>query len=81
MIWDKTASEPERRAQLERAIDRHAGDFGPFTPREIALSSERSLRAADPAGREAHHGAGARRLRRDGQPHHPAGGRRFLRRH
>ena len=40
MIWDKGASEPERRAQLERAIDRHAGDFGPFTPREIALSSD-----------------------------------------
>jgi pimeloyl-ACP methyl ester carboxylesterase len=39
MIWDKDASEPERRVQLERAIreyPRHA--FEPFTPREIAYS-------------------------------------------
>jgi pimeloyl-ACP methyl ester carboxylesterase len=39
MIWDKTASEPERRRQLERAIRRHPHNFGPFTAREIALSS------------------------------------------
>ncbi len=40
MLWDKGASEPERRAQLESAIrahDRHA--FDPFTPREVALGS------------------------------------------
>jgi pimeloyl-ACP methyl ester carboxylesterase len=39
MIWDKAASESERRAQLEEAIAKHADDFGPFTPREIAISS------------------------------------------
>ena len=39
MIWEKTASEPERRAQLARAIRRHPHNFGPFTPAEIALSS------------------------------------------
>jgi pimeloyl-ACP methyl ester carboxylesterase len=39
MIWDRTASEPERRRQLEHAIRRHPHNFGPFTPREIALSS------------------------------------------
>ena len=41
MIWDKDASEPERRRQLERAIreyPKHA--FEPFTPREIALSTD-----------------------------------------
>jgi pimeloyl-ACP methyl ester carboxylesterase len=38
MIWDKQASEPERREQLERAIRRHGDNFGPFRPREIALS-------------------------------------------
>ena len=39
MIWDRTASEPERRRQLEHAIRGHPHNFGPFTPREIALSS------------------------------------------
>jgi pimeloyl-ACP methyl ester carboxylesterase len=39
MIWDRTASEPQRRRQLEQAIRRHPQNFGPFTPREIALSS------------------------------------------
>ena len=39
MIWEKTAAEPERRKELQRAIRRHKHDFGPFTPREIALSS------------------------------------------
>ena len=38
MIWDKQASEPERRRQLERAIRRHPDNFGPFRPREIAQS-------------------------------------------
>ena len=38
MIWDKQASEPERRRQLERAIRRHPDNFGPFRPREIAHS-------------------------------------------
>jgi pimeloyl-ACP methyl ester carboxylesterase len=39
MIWDKAASEPERRRQLERAIRAHRENFGPFTPREVALSA------------------------------------------
>ncbi len=40
MIWDKSASEPERRAQLEEAIRSHPRDaFLPFTPREVALGS------------------------------------------
>lgn len=41
MIWDRRATEAERRIQLEdsiRAYDRSA--FEPFTPREIALSSD-----------------------------------------
>jgi pimeloyl-ACP methyl ester carboxylesterase len=41
MIWDKDASEPERREQLERAIRAYDQDaFLPFTPREVALSPE-----------------------------------------
>jgi pimeloyl-ACP methyl ester carboxylesterase len=41
MIWDKEASEPERRRQLEQAIREYDKDaFPPFTPREVALSSE-----------------------------------------
>ncbi len=41
MIWDRNAAEPERRAQLDRAIREYDRDaFAPFTPREIALSSE-----------------------------------------
>lgn len=41
MIWDRTADEPERRAQLERSIRAYDRDaFGPFTPREVAISSE-----------------------------------------
>jgi pimeloyl-ACP methyl ester carboxylesterase len=40
MIWDKQASEPERRAQLERAIEEYPKDaFPPFTPREVAISA------------------------------------------
>lgn len=39
MIWDKAATEPERRRQLERAIRRRPHNFGPFTPREVALSA------------------------------------------
>ncbi len=39
MIWDKQASEAERRAQLERAIREYPQDtFEPFTTREIAYS-------------------------------------------
>jgi pimeloyl-ACP methyl ester carboxylesterase len=41
MVWDRNASEPERRAQLEESIrgyDRKA--FTPFTPREVMLSSD-----------------------------------------
>ena len=41
MIWDKEASEPARREQLERAIRAYDKDaFPPFTPREVALSPE-----------------------------------------
>lgn len=43
MIWDRNASEPERRHQLEQAIrkyPKHA--FDPFTPREIATASQSS---------------------------------------
>jgi pimeloyl-ACP methyl ester carboxylesterase len=40
MIWEKDASEPERRGQLEQAIRDYDQDaFLPFTPREVALSS------------------------------------------
>jgi pimeloyl-ACP methyl ester carboxylesterase len=40
MIWDRDASEAERRVQLERSIrDDDPEAFGPFTPREVALSS------------------------------------------
>ena len=63
MIWSKTASEAERRVQLERSIRQYPKDvFAPFTPREIAQSSDIGylecltwpqrtalLRAADPA--------------------------------
>ena len=41
MIWDRDASEPERREQLEQAIRDYDDDaFLPFTPREVALSSD-----------------------------------------
>jgi len=41
MIWEKDASEEERREQLEESIQDYEPDaFEPFTPREIALSSE-----------------------------------------
>jgi pimeloyl-ACP methyl ester carboxylesterase len=40
-IWDKDASEEERQEQLEQSIRDYDPDaFEPFTPREIALSSE-----------------------------------------
>ena len=40
MIWDETASEPDRRAQLEEAIRNHDPNaFEPFTPREVAIGS------------------------------------------
>jgi pimeloyl-ACP methyl ester carboxylesterase len=40
MIWDKDATETERLAQLNQAIRRYPkGTFGPFTPREVAESS------------------------------------------
>ena len=38
MIWDKAASEPERRRQLARAIRAHPDNLGVFRPREVALS-------------------------------------------
>ncbi len=41
MIWDKDASEADRRAQLEAAIRDYDEDaFTPFTPREVAIGSE-----------------------------------------
>jgi len=41
LLWDTDASEEERREQLEQAIrDQDPKAFEPFTPREIALSSE-----------------------------------------
>jgi pimeloyl-ACP methyl ester carboxylesterase len=41
LLWDREASEAERREQLEQAIrDQEPEAFAPFTPREIALSSE-----------------------------------------
>jgi pimeloyl-ACP methyl ester carboxylesterase len=41
MLWDKAASEEERRVLLEEAIEAQDPDrFAPFTPREVALSSE-----------------------------------------
>jgi pimeloyl-ACP methyl ester carboxylesterase len=40
MIWDREASESERRAQLEQSIRNYDPKaFSPFTPREVALSS------------------------------------------
>jgi pimeloyl-ACP methyl ester carboxylesterase len=39
MIWDKSASEAERREQLERAIREYPQDaFEPFTTREVAFA-------------------------------------------
>ena len=41
MLWDKEASEPERRAQLEEAIrDYDPEVLAPFSPREVALPSD-----------------------------------------
>lgn len=41
MLWDKSASEPERRAQLEENIRaQQPGRFAPFTPREQALAGD-----------------------------------------
>ena len=41
MIWDKEVDEDQRREQLEQAIRDYDPDaFPPFTPREMALSSE-----------------------------------------
>ena len=40
MVWERDASEQERRAQLEQSIrDYDPKAFGPFTPREVELSS------------------------------------------
>jgi pimeloyl-ACP methyl ester carboxylesterase len=40
LIWDRSSPQRERHAQLERAIRNHDPDtFAPFTPREIALST------------------------------------------
>jgi pimeloyl-ACP methyl ester carboxylesterase len=40
MIWEKQATEAERRAQLEEAIEEYPKDaFPPFTPREVAISA------------------------------------------
>ena len=41
MIWDKAASEPDRRRQLDEAIRAYPKDaFQPFTPRELALTTD-----------------------------------------
>jgi hypothetical protein len=41
MLWDKSAPEPERRAQLEENIRaQRPGRFAPFTPREQALAGD-----------------------------------------
>jgi pimeloyl-ACP methyl ester carboxylesterase len=41
MLWDNSASEPERRVQLEEAIRaQQPGRFKPFTPREQALAGD-----------------------------------------
>jgi pimeloyl-ACP methyl ester carboxylesterase len=41
LLWDKQASEAERRRQLEREVRTYHNDaLAPFTPREVALSSE-----------------------------------------
>ena len=41
LLWDKDASEPGRRRQLEQAIRGYRGDLlDPFTPREVALSGQ-----------------------------------------
>lgn len=41
MIWDKDSSEPQRRSELDAAIRAYPKDaFEPFTPREIALTSD-----------------------------------------
>lgn len=41
MLWQRSSSEPERRAELEQRIrEQDPETFAPFTPREVALSSE-----------------------------------------
>ena len=41
LLWDKNASEAQRRQQLERAVSTYRNDaLAPFTPREVALSSD-----------------------------------------
>ena len=43
MIWDKAASEAERRVQFEQAMRNYPADaFEPFTTREVALAEETS---------------------------------------
>ena len=41
LLWDKDASEQERREQLEQAVRSYRSDLlDPFTPREVGLSSD-----------------------------------------
>jgi pimeloyl-ACP methyl ester carboxylesterase len=41
LLWDKDASEPARRRQLEQAVrSYHSDAIDPFTPREVALSGQ-----------------------------------------
>ena len=41
LLWDKDASEPARRRQLEQAVRSYRSDaIDPFTPREVALSGQ-----------------------------------------
>lgn len=42
LIWEKAASESERRRQLERAIRAHPDNLQPFSPREVALAGTNS---------------------------------------
>jgi pimeloyl-ACP methyl ester carboxylesterase len=41
LFWDKDASEPERRRQLEKAVRSYKSNvIKPFTPREVAMSGQ-----------------------------------------
>ena len=41
LLWDKDASEPARRRQLEQAVRSYESDtINPFTPREVAVSGQ-----------------------------------------
>ncbi len=89
LLWDKDASEQERREQLEQAVRSYRSDLlDPFTPREVGLSSDTLyqycldgaaaltlVRAADLAWRSADQSARPGRRRRARQRHLIARGR------